>query len=421
MDKETKQTTKNTVWLYLLTFAKLIFPLITLPYLTRMLSKDAYGMVAYVKNCMVYMQLIVDFGFIFSAVKDIVNAGEDKKEIGEITGHVYLAKLFLAAAILLVSFILSLAIPILRPYKFYVFLSAVAVALSALLGDFLFRGLEKMHVLSITYIVMQGVATALTFVFVKTDADILWIPILNIIGTCLAVVITWLYIWKSGIKVKVVSVKRTFLALKSSTVFFASQFATTAFTALNTLLIGIVITDEAQIADWAVCLQLVTAVQNLYTPITNGIYPQMVRRKKLNLIIKVMLIFMPVVLAGCIFCFFMAEPILTIVGGEEYAGATTLFRVLIPLLFISFPATVLGWPTLGAINKDKQVTITTISASVFQVLGLLLLILIQQFTLIHIAILRSITEFLLFGSRFAFVCKYRNLYDGTPRVEERAE
>ena len=65
---------KNTIMLYIMNIAKMVFPLLTLPYLTRVLSSDMYGLVSYVKNCMIYIQLLIDFGFIFSSVKDIVKA-----------------------------------------------------------------------------------------------------------------------------------------------------------------------------------------------------------------------------------------------------------------------------------------------------------------------------------------------------------
>ena len=64
--------------LYIMSIAKLLFPLITLPYLTRILTEETYGFVSYVKSCMVYIQLIVDFGFILSSVKDIVKANGDE-------------------------------------------------------------------------------------------------------------------------------------------------------------------------------------------------------------------------------------------------------------------------------------------------------------------------------------------------------
>ncbi len=53
----------NVSMLYIMNIAKLVFPLITLPYLTRVLSVDCYGVVSYVKATMVYAQLVVDFGF----------------------------------------------------------------------------------------------------------------------------------------------------------------------------------------------------------------------------------------------------------------------------------------------------------------------------------------------------------------------
>ena len=75
--------------LYIMNIAKMIFPLIVLPYLTRVLTVPGYGVVAYVKAIMAYMQLIVDFGFMLSGTKDIVMAGEDKDEINRQVGNIF--------------------------------------------------------------------------------------------------------------------------------------------------------------------------------------------------------------------------------------------------------------------------------------------------------------------------------------------
>ena len=73
----------NVSMLYIMNIAKLVFPLITLPYLTRVLSVDCYGVVSYVKATMVYAQLVVDFGFMLSGVKAITEAREDRELVGE--------------------------------------------------------------------------------------------------------------------------------------------------------------------------------------------------------------------------------------------------------------------------------------------------------------------------------------------------
>lgn len=64
-DKTTKRLVGNTVMLYLMTIAKIVIPLISLPYLTRVLSVDCYGSVSFVKSLVAYLQILIDFGFCF--------------------------------------------------------------------------------------------------------------------------------------------------------------------------------------------------------------------------------------------------------------------------------------------------------------------------------------------------------------------
>ena len=89
---------KNTIMLYGMSIAKIVFPLLTLPYLTRVLSVESYGVVSYVKAVMQYMQLVVDFGFMLSGTKDIVNAKNDHEKLEKEVGDILLAGVFLAAA-----------------------------------------------------------------------------------------------------------------------------------------------------------------------------------------------------------------------------------------------------------------------------------------------------------------------------------
>ena len=127
----------NTVMLYFMTFAKMIFPLLTLPYLTRVLSVDSYAIVTYVKSYMVYLQVLIDFGFMLSATREIVNCDGDKDKIGIIAGNTIVAKLMLAAVGLLFIMITTLFIPILRENLFYALLSYGAIVLTIFLPDFL--------------------------------------------------------------------------------------------------------------------------------------------------------------------------------------------------------------------------------------------------------------------------------------------
>lgn len=398
----------NTIMLYLMSFARLIFPLLTLPYLTRVLNTDTYGFVSYVKSCMTYMQLIVDFGFILSAVKDIVNANGDKDKIGTVIGNTIISKLLLVVVAGIVMLVMCVTIDILQLNILYVVLSFIAVACTTFLFDFFFRGIEKMQYITVIFLISKGVSVLLTFVLVKGDSTVIWIPVLDIVTNLISVVISYGYIIKEGYRVHFGGIKQCLTSIADSFVYFLSNVSTTAFSALNTLLVGIYMKDLTQVAYWSLCLNVISAIQGLYAPVTNSIYPHMIREKNLGFIHKVMKLFMPIIVAGCAFVFVVAKPTLVILGGEQYTDASVLLRWMIPILFFSFPAQVYGWPTLGAVGKTKEVTASTIIAAAAQIAGLLVLGLTNHFTVINLAILRFSTEALMMYIRMFFVYKNKN-------------
>ena len=400
----------NVSMLYIMNIAKLVFPLITLPYLTRVLSVDCYGVVSYVKATMVYAQLVVDFGFMLSGVKAITEARESLEKVGKITGNIIAAKGMLSLAAFLVILASAFLIDILRENFLYTVLAFVPIALSTLLLEFLFRGLELMHIITIRYVIMKTISVGLTLVLVKGNEDILWIPVLDILSSVIAIILTLIEVKRLGIKISFVErIKGSWESLKISGVYFLSEAATTVFGALNTILVGIFM-DRVDVAYWAVCLQLVSAVRAMYTPINNGIYPQMIKRKELGIIKKVLRIFLPIVIAGCIIVLVFAEPILVTAGSAKYAAAAPVMRCLVPVLFFSFPAMLFGWPTLGAIGKAKETTKTTIAAAMVQIAGLVLLGVTGNFTIITVALMKSFTEMCLMGFRARYCYRFRDAF-----------
>jgi len=397
---------KNTTMLYIMNIAKLIFPLLTLPYLTRVLSKECYGTVSYVKAVMQYMQIVVDFGFTLSATKDIVTVRNNHKTVSEIIGSVLCAKLMLASGAFIILIICIVSMPILRENTLFTLLSFVTVLLTCFLFDFLFRGIEEMQVITIRYVLMRSISTILTFVFVADDADIIWIPILEIIGSLLAISLVLYEIKKRGYSIGIAGIKASLKRLKESAVYFWSSMATTTFTALNTIIIGICLSAK-DVANWGLCFQLVSAVMAFYTPITDGIYPHMVKYRDLMLIKKLATVFMTIISIGCIVTFVIAKYVLIIVGGDKYIDAVPLLRAFIPLLFFSFPAMLVGWPTLGAIGKVKETTITTIITAIIQIVGMLILSVTGKITVIKLALLRGGTDACMMGMRLLVCKKYK--------------
>ena len=397
---------QNTSMLYLLSAAKMLFPFLTFPYLTRVLSVDGYALIVYVKAVMQYMQLWVDFGFILSATKNIVQAGKNTQAINHIVSDTILARCLLGAAGAVILAVLSGVIPLLRHNLLFTWLSYGAVCLSCFMTDYLFRGLEQMHEITIRFVTMKGISTACTFIFIHSDRDLLLVPILDILSSAAALGLIYLQFKKYNVKLLLPRFGQAWAYIKESFEYFLSNVATTAFGALNTLLIGIFL-PQADIAVWSVALQLILVIQMCYGPIIDGIYPEMVRHRRLELLKKLLLIFMPLVLLGSGICYIAAPLIIHLAAGEKYMAAVPVFRLMVPVLVFAFPAMLCGWPALGALGKVRQTTCTTVLSACTQGVGLGILLLVGQFNLTLIALLRDITEGVLLTSRGWLVWKAR--------------
>ena len=398
---------KNTAMLYIMNIAKLVFPLLTLPYLARVLSTEANAVYTYVKNSvLMYVQLIIDFGFMLSATKSIAQARGDKVKIGQIVGDVMVGKGFLSLLAFAVLAVMTRYIGLLGENPVYTLLSFVQAVTTIFLVDFLFHGLERMHIITIRYFITRVITVALTFLLIKDDGDLLLIPTLEIVGNLVAVLWVWWEIKKMEIRVRFTKLATVWTMLRESFVYFLSNMASTAFGALNTLIIGIVMVEK-DVVIWGYAIQFVSVVQMMYDPVINGIYPHMVREKSFTVIKRVLTVFLPLIVIGCAIVWFGADILVGILTGGVYPEAAPVLRYFIPLLFISFPAMLFGWPVLGAIGKTKETTVTTVICAVVQVLGLVVLLALDRFSLFSLAMLRAGTDLLMFILRGAVCLRHR--------------
>ena len=399
---------KNTSSLYILNIVKLLFPLLTLPYLTRVLSLDAYGMVTYVKALIAYVQLVIDFGFMLSATKNIVNACANPSKIGRIVGDTLAEKIFLSIISILIYSILMWQIPIMRENILFSVLYLLATVTNIFIFDFLFRGIEKMHAVAIPYVVSKTIITILTFIVVKDDSSILWIPILEGVGNLVAAVVSYGFLHHYGIKLSFSDLPVWVKDLKESSIYFLSNFATTIFGVFTTVISGFYLQSQ-EIAFWGIALQLLSAAKSLYNPIANSLYPHMIRTKDIQSVKKINRIMLVLIIFGVLIVLFFSNQILSIIGGEKYTISADFLKYLLPAFVASFYSMIYGWPVLGAIDKVKETTMTTILASIVQILGLGIFILSDNFSLVTLAICSSMSEVVLWISCYLIYFKNRSL------------
>ncbi len=411
-NKDENVVIHNTFMLYLMTIAKYVFPLLLFPYLTRVLTSDYYGIVTYMTSVVSYVSLIIDFGFNFSATRKIAQAKDNIERINQITANVIQAKVILAAASGLFVMILVPFVPLLKENLLVLVAYYLSTAILAFLPDFVYRGLEQMQGITIRYVLSKIITTILTLLVVKGPEDLIFVPIFNGVGNLFSILVTWIHLNKNfNVKFLLRKWRESLTELKESFVFFVSTFASTAFTLANTILMGFVDMSTSDIACWGVAFQLISVVMSLYEPITSSLYPRMVSAKKLKLLKMAICLVLPLIVVGLVICWVGAEFFVEIVSGPGYEKAVWVFRLMLPVLLFTYPAQVLGFPALAPVHQEKYATRATVIAAVFHILGLILLIVFNQFLLLNIAVLRSITELIFMCVRVYYFSRIRGYYN----------
>lgn len=369
----------------------------------------AYGTVSYVKAYCTYVQLLIDFGFLLSATRQIVVAGDDLRKVGEIAGDTVVEKGLLSIIGLIATLVACFAVPILHENTVFTLFYFISCVMTIGILDFLYRGIEQMQYVAIPFLITKVVSVVLTFFVVHGDADLLLIPTLEIIGNGVAAFISMSFLKRLKIKLRPTRPSKWKSDLIDSFIYFISNFATTFLGALTTLVAGILLSNE-DVAIWSVCMMMLSAAKAMYSPISNSLYPRMLQTKDIRLVNKICLALTAVLLLGCIAVLCFAEPVITAFVGAKYIQAAHILKLLIPAFVFSFYSMMYGWPVLGAIGKRGETTMTTVAAAVFQASMFGVLIIAREFTLVTLSMCCGLSEGLLLLLRVIVISKNRESF-----------
>lgn len=372
---------KNTIMLYILTFSNYVFGFITVPYLTRVLGPSVYGKVGVGQAFAVYAQLFLDFGFILSATAEIANNKDDKKQISKIFWAVTVCKIILSIICLSVVIILVLSVDLFSSDPVLFLLYWAYMTVNAFIPDFLYRGLEKMEIVSMRTVILKAIFVLGVFGFVKDENQYLLVPVFYFLGSVFSVFFVYMDIIKEK---RICFVKLDSKAIvdefSSSFLFFVSRIAGTIFTAMNTLILGAYFPENVLVGFYSASEKIVTAGQGAITPIADSLYPHMIKGKKYKLAKKLLLYGSLIMAMGCFAVELFANQICMIVFGNEYGGAAEILRLMIPIVFISYPSYIIAFPLLTPLGMVKYANTSVVMASIVQAIGLVILLITKSLT-----------------------------------------
>jgi PST family polysaccharide transporter len=214
---------KNLISLGGLQIANYVFPLLTLPYLIRVLGVENFGHLSYANTLVSYSTLIINYGFDISGTREISINRDNSLLTNNIFNEIITSKLYL--------YLISLSL--FSFYLFYtnssfqnnllIFIIYLGVFGQIIMPAWFFQGVEKMKYITYFNLISKFFFTLMLFIFVKDKGDILIAAGLTTLGSLIAGVSSVFLLYKTfKISFKLVRASRVFFQIKKSFHFFVS-------------------------------------------------------------------------------------------------------------------------------------------------------------------------------------------------------
>jgi PST family polysaccharide transporter len=412
---------ENLASLYGVQILNYTVPLITLPYLTRVLGVGPWGILAFSDAYANYLSLVIEYGFGLSATREIAQFRDDRMARSRQLSGVLGAQIILAAIAAVFTLLLSRTAPSLaayRPLLPYALLLAVS---RSLVPFWYFQGLERMRLVALLNITANGIAAAAILMFVHAPKDN-WMPLGFRAAASLLSMGAALAIAYRDLPVVMPAWRHSWLVLRQGGSLFLFRSAVSFYTTANVLLLGL-IAAPAVVAWFAGAEKIAKAAVGAIGPITQTFYPriahlmandktQATRTGRLSVWLTVG--------AG------------TTAGIVLFAGAPWLVRLLlgkgfennIPVLrlFSFLPPLIAGSNVLGIqwmlpLRLDKEFNLIILSAGALNLA--LALLLTPRYQQMGMAVSVVLAEILVTGS-MVLLLRRRKLdpWSAVPEMEE---
>lgn len=391
--EEKKRLLSNFFSLSVLRVFTYILPLLTLPYLVRVLGVEKFGLVMFAQSFIMFFNILVDYGFNLSATREVSIYREDQNKLTEIYSSVITIKFILVGlSFIILSIIVFSFKKFSNDWELYC-LTFLLVIGQALFPIWYFQGLEKMKYVTIVNITSRALFTVAIFIFIHKETDYIFVPLLNGLGFIGGGLYS-LWIIKTHFHQKFVLQKFQTLInyFKESSQFFLSRVSVSIYTLANTFVLGL-FTNNTLVGYYSVAEKLYMAMQSLYAPVVQTLYPYVAKERDIKLFKKIFYSAIFLNIISVIFLYFFGKYIFALLFTQKIAEESIkVFNIFLVANFIVVPSILIGYPFLGALGFAKYANMSVIYASIVHFIGLTILIISHNINIYNVAIMVIITQ-----------------------------
>ena len=402
---------KNYFFNVILSVSNILFPILTIPYVSRILGPEGMGKVQFVNSFTQYFILLAALGIPIYGTREIAKLKNNKNEIKSLFTSLLIINFFTVLLLSFIYFILIFNNDILHADFYFFFISSFALILSIFNVDWFYAGLEKYKFITIRSLLVKLFFLIILFLFVKTKID-LKIYLITIVGSTVLnniwnIVLAREYI--TILNVNFIYIKKHF---KPLLYIFSSIVAASVYSTIDTIFLGF-IKGFSDVAFYGAASRLIKMTIPILTSLSPVLLPMLsiahqekdydkikhFAKKSFDFVI---LLSIPMTFG----LFILAPELIRLMSGIEFEPSILSMRIMSPIVVIISFSTVWVLQILTPAGKDFEIAISVILGLVFSIIMNILLI--PKYGYIGATISNTIAELLVMISFYYFSRKIVN-------------
>lgn len=369
MDNKQRSVKLNMFMNAILTMSSFIFPLITFPYVSRVLLAEGTGKINFAMSVVAYFSMFAQLGIPTYGVRACAKVRDDKEKLSKLVHELLFINLFMSVLAYIVFLVSIVTVPRFEQEKLLFLVVGANIILNAIGVEWLYKALEQYTYITVRSVLFKLISVIAMFLLVHNQQDYVIYGGITIFATSASNVLNFINMRKY-ISIKPIDGYQIKPHIKMIIVFFFMSVATTIYTNLDNVMLGFMKGDAevgyygAAVKIKMILVSFVTSVSAVLLPrasyyVDKGLIDEFYRVLKKTMHFVVM-----IAIPLTVYFIMYAEEGIYFLSGKEYENSIIPMQIIMPTLILIGITNVTGIQMMVPLGREKQVLHSEIAGAI---------------------------------------------------------
>ena len=391
-----------------LRLSSLIFPLITFPYISRVLQADGYGKIQLATSVISYFILLSQLGIPTYGIRACAIVRDDREKLTRTVHELMAIQAIMTAITYIILFVVMQSVPRLAQERTLYLINSASIFLGMLGMEWLFQAMEQYTYITMRSLLFKTISIVAMFLLVHTQEDYLVYAGISVCASVGSNImnLTQLHKYIDIRPVGSYDIKRH---IKPVLLFFGLVCATTIYTSLDSVMLGFMATD-ADVGYYSAAVKIKNILVNIVAALGTVLLPRVSYYFEQDQ----MEAFWAIIKKALHFVFLLALPLtvyfmifagngIGFLSGSGYESSVLPMIVIMPTVLLIGLTNILGIQVLVPTGRESVVMWSTIVGAVVDVI--INALMIPRYKAIGAAIGTLIAEMVVFIVQYVVLRK----------------